>query len=137
MEGLKKHQIHWLFYFRYSYPFRYYSKNYSLSNLKIVGPSGYNYKYGFAVSKDNKELFSILNKLLTNISIQKKDEIYRKWILLDYEEKIDYGLIWKIIGLSIFIITGTIYWNRKLKLQILEKEKVQKELEKKKIILNL
>lgn len=68
--------------------------------------------------------------MLDNISIQKKDEIYRKWIQVDYEEKIDYDLIWKIIIFALFILIGTIYWNRKLKLEILEKEKVQKELEK-------
>ena len=63
------------------------------------------------------------------MSIQKKDEIYRKWIQVDYKEKINYELIWKIILLALFILAGTIYWNRKLKLEILEKEKVQQELE--------
>ncbi|MBU0925262.1 transporter substrate-binding domain-containing protein [bacterium] len=131
LDGLKELSNSQIDYFILDIPtFEYYSKNYSLSNLKIVGPAGYNYQYGFGVSKDNPHLLSILNKLLDNISIQKKDEIYRKWIHVDYEEKIDYKLIWKIIAFALFILAGTIYWNRKLKLEILEKEKVQKELEK-------
>ena len=110
--------------------FEFYSKKYSLSNLKIVGPSGYNYKYGFGVNKDNDKLVSILNKLLDNVPTQTKDEIYRKWIKVEYEQKIDYDLIWKVVAFSIFILAGIIYWNRKLKEQIIEKEKIQKELEK-------
>ena len=130
LDGLKELSNSQIDYFILDIPtFEYYSKNYSLSNLKIVGPSGYNYQYGFGVSKDNPHLLSILNKLLDNISIQKKDEIYRKWIQVNYEEKIDYELIWKIIVFALFILAGTIYWNRKLKLEILEKEKAQKELE--------
>jgi two-component system, NarL family, sensor histidine kinase EvgS len=130
LEGLKELSNSQIDYFILDIPtFEYYSKSYSLSNLKIVGPAGYNYKYGFAVAKENTQLLSILNKLLGNISIQKKDEIYRKWIQVDYKEKINYELIWKIVLLALFILAGTIYWNRKLKLEILEKEKVQKELE--------
>ena len=131
LDGLKELSNSQIDYFILDIPsFEYYSKNYSLSNLKIVGPSGYNYQYGFGIDKNNTHLHSIINKLLDNISIQKKDEIYRKWIQVDYEEKIDYDLIWKIIIFALFILIGTIYWNRKLKLEILEKEKVQKELEK-------
>ena len=130
LEGLKELSNSQIDYFILDIPtFEYYSKSYSLSNLKIVGPAGYNYKYGFAVAKENIQLLSILNKLLGTMSIQKKDEIYRKWIQVDYKEKISYELIWKIILLALFILVGTIYWNRKLKLEILEKEKVQQELE--------
>ena len=130
LEGLKELSNSQIDYFILDIPtFEYYSKSYSLSNLKIVGPAGYNYKYGFAVAKENIQLLSILNKLLGTMSIQKKDEIYRKWIQVDYKEKINYELIWKIILLALFILAGTIYWNRKLKLEILEKEKVQQELE--------
>jgi two-component system, NarL family, sensor histidine kinase EvgS len=133
LEGLKELSNSKIDYFILDIPsFEFYSKKYGLSNLRIVGPSGYNYKYGFGVHKDNEKLLSILNKLLDNVSTQKKDEIYRKWIKIDYEQKIDYELIWKIIVFAIFILAGTVYWNRKLKQQIMEKEKIQKELEEEK-----
>jgi two-component system, NarL family, sensor histidine kinase EvgS len=131
LEGLKALSNSQIDYFILDIPsFEFYSKKFSLSNLKIVGPSGYNYKYGFGVHKDNLQLLSIINKLLDSVSLQKKDEIYRKWIKIDYKEKIDYELIWKIIALSIFFLSGTIYWNKKLKQEIKQKEKIQKELEK-------
>jgi signal transduction histidine kinase/CheY-like chemotaxis protein len=109
--------------------FEFYSKEFSLSNLKIVGPAGYNYSYGFGIQKDNLQLLSIVNKLLDNLSLERKNEIYSKWIKIDYKEKIDYSLIWKIIAFAIFFLAGTLFWNRKLKHQIEEKEKIQKELE--------
>lgn len=116
--------------------FEFYSKKYSLSNLKIAGPSGYSYKCGFGVKENSEELVSILNKLLNNVASSKKDEVYRKWIQIKYEQKIDYDLVWKVIGFAFFIIAGTIYWNRKLKEQIREKEKIQKELQNNKDFIN-
>ena len=65
-----------------------------------------------------------------------KNGLYRKWIQIKYEQKIDYDLVWKVIGFAFFIIAGTIYWNRKLKEQIREKEKIQKELQNNKDFIN-
>jgi two-component system, NarL family, sensor histidine kinase EvgS len=130
LEGLKDLSNSRIDYFIMDIPsFEFYSKKYSISNLKIVGPTGYNYKYGFGVKKDDEILVSILNKLLENVSSSKKDEIYRKWVKVEYEQKIDYDLIWKILSISIIILSIIFYWNRKLKQEIREKEKIQKELE--------
>lgn len=130
LDGLKELSNSQIDYFILDIPsFEFYSKKYSLSNLKIVGPSGYNYKYGFGINKENIVLGSILNKLLDSVPIQKKDEIYRKWIKVDYKLKIDYELIWKILTISIIILSIIFYWNRKLKQEIKAKEKIQKELE--------
>ena len=130
LEGLKDLSNSRIDYFILDIPsFKFYSKKYSISNLKIVGPTGYNYKYGFGIKKGDERLLSIMNKLLDSVSSSKKDEIYRKWVKVEYEQKIDYELIWKIVGLAFFIIVVTIYWNRKLKEQIKQKEKIQQELE--------
>lgn len=112
--------------------FEYYTKKNGLSNLKIVGSTGYNYRYGFGIRNDMPELESIINKLLNNIPENKKDDIYRSWVKLDYEEKIDYSLIWKILITAFFILAGTIYWNRKLHTEIEERKKVQKALQESK-----
>jgi two-component system, NarL family, sensor histidine kinase EvgS len=131
LEGLKELSNSQIDYFILDIPsFEFYSKKYGLSNLKIAGPTGYNYGYGFGVKKDDVLLVSILNKLLENIPTEKKDEIYRKWIKIDYEQKIDYELIWNILTISIIILAIIFYWNRTLKEEIAKKEKIQKELEK-------
>lgn len=131
LEGLKELSNSQIDYFILDIPsFEFYSKKHGLSNLKIAGPTGYNYGYGFGVKKDDVLLVSILNKLLENIPTEKKDEIYRKWIKIDYEQKIDYELIWNILTISIIILAIIFYWNRTLKEEITQKEKIQKELEK-------
>lgn len=131
LEGLKELSNSQIDYFILDIPsFEFYSKKHGLSNLKIAGPTGYNYDYGFGVKKDDVLLVSILNKLLENIPTEKKDEIYRKWIKIDYKEKIDYELIWNILTISIIILAIIFYWNRTLKEEITQKEKIQKELEK-------
>jgi len=129
LQGLRNLSNSQLDYFILDIPsFEYYSKAYGLSNLKIVGPTGYRYEYGFGILKEHKELVSIMNKLLNSISTDEKDEIYRKWIKIDYEEKIDYDLVWKIVVISFIILLGIIYWNRKLKIEIEEKEIAQEKL---------
>ena len=130
-DGLKALSTKNIDYFILDIPtFEYYSREYGLSNLKILGPSGYENEYGFGIAKSDPILVSIMNKILKYIPQDKKDEIYRKWIKIDYEQKIDYELVWKIIIFAFFIIAGTIYWNRKLKYEIIEKEKIRGELEK-------
>ncbi|RXJ99462.1 hypothetical protein CRU98_05400 [Arcobacter sp. CECT 8986] len=110
--------------------FDYYAKKLGLSNLKIVGPSGYSFSYSFGVKKDDKILLSIMYKVLNNISKEEFDRIYRKWVQVEYQEKIDYTLIWKIVIFSIIIILIIFYSNRKLKNQIEQKEKAQEDLKK-------
>ncbi len=130
-EGLKALSTGMIDYFILDIPtFDYYSKIYSLSNLKIVGITGYNTEYRFGVEKDNIILVSIMNKILKHIPQDRKDEIYRKWIKIDSGKNIDYDLIWKISVISFIILSIIFYWNRKLKQEIKEKEKIQKELEK-------
>lgn len=133
LDGLKALSSSQIDYFILDIPsFEYYSKTYGISNLKIVGPTGYNYKYGFGISKKHPELLSIMNKLLESLSQDKKDLIYRKWIKVDYTKEIDYDLIIKIIALALMIIVGTVYWNRKLQKEIEDRKKIQKQLEESK-----
>lgn len=112
--------------------FEYFTKKYSLSNLKVLGLSGYVNQYAFGVGNKESELLSILNKILDFIPKYKIDAIYRKWVNIEYEPKVDYTLILQIlliVGVILFII---IYWNRKLKQQIIAKEKAQEELKENK-----
>lgn len=128
-DGLKALASNQVDYFILDIPsFDYYSKKYSLSNIKILGPTGYNFDYGFGVYKENKYLLSIINKILRDIPKEEIDKIYRKWVKIDYEDRIDYELIWQIVFIALLILLGTLYWNRRLQNEISEKEKVQKKL---------
>lgn len=130
-DGLKALSSNQIDYFILDIPsFEYYSRKLSLSNIKILGPAGYHFSYGLGVDKNNKILLSILNKVLQNIPKEEIDKIYRKWVKIEYENKIDYDLIWKIIIGALFVLLGTFYWNRKLKIEINEKEIIREKLVK-------
>ncbi|MCG8566322.1 MAG: transporter substrate-binding domain-containing protein, partial [Desulfobacterales bacterium] len=60
----------------------YYIEKGSITNLKVAGESGYNYKLSFAPIKKHFTLTGILNKGLYSISPAEKKKIYSKWIRL-------------------------------------------------------
>lgn len=130
-DGLKALASNQIDYFILDIPsFDYYSKKYGLGNIKIVGPTGYHFDYSLGIQKDNKILLSIVNKILHSISKDEIDKIYRKWVKVDYEEKIDYDLIWKLVLGFFVLLLGFIFWNRKLKREIDEKKLAQEKLSK-------
>jgi len=91
-----------------------------LTNLRVAGESGFNYKWAFATRKDWPELNSILDKALSKISTDQRKAIYRKWVSLDHN-------IWArikniLIGIAVVLLIGGVitilYWNRSLKIQV-------------------
>ena len=95
--------------------------------LKIAGKFDEKWELGTAVRNDDQVLLNIFDKLISNIEDKDKQRIFNKWITLQYEEKVDYSLLVKIILFSILVIASFIYWNRKLanarnKLELASKE---------------
>ena len=78
------------------------------------------------IRKDAPVLLSIFQKLLTTLSTEEKDAIYRKWITIDYEHITDYSLIWKVFLPLVIIIFYL--WNLKLKKEIRQRVLVEKKL---------
>ncbi len=86
-------------------------------NLKIAGVTKYKFSWGAAIRKDiSPELLSIINKALAYMPIETKNNIYNKWVSLEFDEHIDYTIIYQIIGVFLLFIIGALYWNRKLSL---------------------
>jgi polar amino acid transport system substrate-binding protein len=82
--------------------------------LKIAGKISEDLKLSIAVIKDNEILLNILQKTVNSISNEMHREIFNKWIPIKYEKNIDYSLVWKISFAAIFLISLTVYWNRKI-----------------------
>ena len=99
------------------------------SNLKISGMSGYESEYAIAMRSElGVEGVEIINKVLESITEEEKSTIYNEWLHVEYDQEVDYTLIWQISLVLILFILGTLYWNRKLSIEIKEKEIVQAEL---------
>jgi len=84
--------------------------------LKIAGKFDEKWELGLGVRNDDPILLSIFEKVINDISETDKQDILNRWIAIKYEKGIDYSLVWQILFISILIIVGTIYWNRRLSL---------------------
>ncbi|MEA3371487.1 MAG: transporter substrate-binding domain-containing protein [Campylobacterota bacterium] len=99
------------------------------SNLKISGTSDYDFEFSMALRNDwDKEGIEVINKALASITEEEKNEIYNKWLHVKYDREIDYTLLWQIIGLFLLFILGTLYWNRKLSIEVKKRKIAQANL---------
>ena len=113
-----------------------YVGNYYSNSLHIAGKVEYNFNHKILVQKKDTVLLGIINKVLDSITEKEHLEIKNKWLHVEVEQVQDYTLIYQISFLLLFFILGTLYWNRKLSLEIHERKHVEEELERKNNRLN-
>ncbi len=96
------------------------------SKIKIYKEMEHKLHLKIALQKTmSKEILTILDRSLQNISKEDLDNIFNKWTMSVIKEEADYTLFWQIFMLLlIFIIIGT-YYNIRLKKQnrIIKSEK--------------
>ena len=110
----------------------YASRELGLTNIKISAVSPYKFELSMGVRKDWPELVSILDKTLSAIPESEKNTIRNSWISMQFEHRINWGLLWKwIIGMT--LVSGTIlgiilFSNNKLKNEVNERKRVEEAL---------
>jgi len=67
------------------------------------------------VTKDDKVLYSIIEKALSKIPEAEIQEIINRWRITRYKSIVDYSLVFKIVGVMTLILLIMIYYQRKLK----------------------
>ena len=103
---------------------------YNFFNLKIAGKTKYTLKLKMAMNKNlGKTGIEIINKALKSITKEEKAAIYNKWISIKFEKSVDYTKIWQLSFVFLFFIIGTLYWNRKLSIEIQKRKQREEELE--------
>ena len=106
-----------------------------LFDLKIAAPTDWgDYQLHFAVRKDWPVLTAILNKALSYISPEEQTAIRNKWISVSYVFGVAPVVIARWAGLAaipivLFILLVLLY-NRRLRREIGEREKAEREREK-------
>lgn len=108
----------------------YYIADNNYTNIHIVGDTPYNYNLRMAVRKDWEILPSILNKALNNISKTEKDNIYYSWISIKTKKKFNYLLFFEFIIPLAILLTLFVFWNRKLRKEVLTRKETQNDLNK-------
>ncbi|MCP4688229.1 MAG: PAS domain S-box protein, partial [Desulfobacterales bacterium] len=122
-----------------------------ITNLRAAGEIAYSWRLAFASRKDWPVLHRILEKALASIGQAKRDEIFRKWIMLVKDKPFDYmkGLPFFAGALVIILLVAVWFlaWNRVLqnkvekrtaevKHELLEREKTEKTLKEAYEIIN-
>ncbi|MGB5868285.1 MAG: transporter substrate-binding domain-containing protein [Arcobacteraceae bacterium] len=87
-----------------------------IGSVTISGKLKYNSSYSVATRNDEPLLHEIFETVILSLDDATKEEIFDKWIKLNYSLKTDYTLIIKIVFVLLLVIFGIIYWNRKLAL---------------------
>ncbi len=112
------------------------SKGYK--NLKISGTTDFHLDVRIMVRNDYKHLLSVINKGILSISNKESQEIKNRWLLVKFENIINYTKLWEFSLVALIILIILIYrqyildkHNKKLKEANVEIESKTKELEEK------
>ncbi len=120
----------------------------NINDLKIVGKFKDRWELGIAIRNDDLVLLNIFNKMVNNISKDKKQQIFNKYIAIKYEKGFDYTFFWQLtIGfiLSLLVLIIFILKQRKFKneIELLNKnlelkmtQEIEKNRQKDKMIFN-
>jgi len=78
-------------------------------SLKIVGKFDEKWELGIGVRNDEPLLKEIFEKAIDTIGQQESQNILNKWVSVSYESKVDYGYIYKIVGVIFLIVLIVVY----------------------------
>ncbi|BHH85942.1 transporter substrate-binding domain-containing protein [Desulforhopalus sp. 52FAK] len=111
----------------------YWIRKVGLTNLKVAGPVSYSQEHlYFSVRKDWPELVGIIEKGLASISSSKEKEIRERWVEVEYEPGVDPHVVFEYFleaaFVILFIIMLILASNKRLKKEILRRERVEKDL---------
>ena len=81
-----------------------------LANIKVAAPTPYSNDIAFAVRKGIPELVNILQIFLDSISVEQSNAFKKKWFSIQYEHNVDYSIVWKMFGISLFVVLVIAFW---------------------------
>lgn len=99
-----------------------------IPGLKISGEAPLKFDLAIGIHKDKPILTGIIQKVLDTISEDKRNEIFNRWVSIRYERGFDYSMFWKIIIPILFVVMLVIFWNRKLKNEVVQREVAESNL---------
>lgn len=98
----------------------------NLSNLRFSGQTEYFSTQGFAVTKNNSELLSILNKAVKSLPEDETENMFNYW--LSVERGIDLKtIVFYLIG-TVFILLIISYWVYRLRSEIKQRKIIEEKL---------
>lgn len=96
--------------------------------ISISGKLKQNIELSIASRNDEQILGEILDHFLLTVKPLTKQNLYKKWITYSYKEKVDYTLLFWTLFVVFVILIGTLYWNRRLKVEIRRRRRAEEEI---------
>lgn len=97
-------------------------REHQISDIRISDQLKDNWDISIAVTEYSPYLQNILNKSIDAISDEQYDEIYNRWMVVEYKHTADYSLLWWVAGALIAVTLFILYrfmkvatYNRVLK----------------------
>ncbi|MBU1639124.1 MAG: transporter substrate-binding domain-containing protein [Proteobacteria bacterium] len=111
----------------------YWIRHMNLTNLKVAAPAqSQTLDLHFAVRKDWPELVAIINKGLASITEVEKNALVQKWVSVTYEPGIAtkkvIAYILRIIGGAIVLLMIILFWNYRLKKEVVQRQAAEEKL---------
>lgn len=105
----------------------------NLANLKVACSASFGtHNQAFAVRYDWPEFVSILNKSISAIPARELAELRNEWFNVKFEYGISTADVFKwigiVVGVSVILLSFFALWNQRLKSEIRERKRVEREL---------
>ncbi len=113
-------------------------ERHGIKHLKVVGETPYQYEISFAFRKDWEMLASISDKVLSSITPAEYEEIHGRWLAMDPAPRVNYRVVWWIVGFMAVLFVLIAYKNRRLDVLVRKRtdelemfnQRLQEEIEK-------
>ena len=100
-----------------------------LNNLMVAAPTPFgSHTQAIAVRRDWAVLAGLIDKGIAAMPPEEKNAITEKWGAVEMGFRIDYTMVWQIVGVALFILLAFAYWNRRLAREIVQRQRVETEL---------
>ncbi len=103
-----------------------------ISDVKIAGPTPYQFEQSIGVRKDWPELLALLNRAIDKVSPEQYQTIKNRWFKVRFEQKTDLTEILRvgltIAGIALLVFLWMLYWNRRLQREIKRRKITEHEL---------
>ncbi|WP_177169005.1 transporter substrate-binding domain-containing protein [Allochromatium warmingii] len=99
--------------------------------IHLAGITDVTFKLQIMVHRDQARLVPLLNRAIAALTPEERLEIHKKWMLRDVitEREIDYGLLWRVVGVACVVVALVLYWNHLLQRQISQRKRAEQQLQ--------
>ena len=99
-----------------------------ITNLQVVAEAGFDYDFSVAIRNDQPQLSAALEKAVSSITPEDREDIESNWLSIRNaywrpDKELFIGLVLVMVTLILII-----YWNRRLTLEIADREKAEEGL---------